>query len=226
MTDEKQDKPGGGAMDVGTTTNTDETKGESIPKSQVSIILEERLAKQAKNIRKEYEGVDVERYRALLEEDERRKTEAQEAKGEYQEIILQERQKSNKEKDQLKEQLYNEKVTNQLVNAASNLGAVNAAQVTNLLKDKVRLNDDGTVEVLDESGNAKFNAEGKTMSVKEYVEEFLNTNTHFKKATTPGGSNTVSNTGGVSKKSVDTNIDFQNAGERQKLAAKLGIKLK
>jgi hypothetical protein len=56
---------------------------------------------------------------------------------------------------------------------------VNPQQVVRLLKDQIRLNDVGEVEVLDESGSVRYNDQGSAMSVDELVGEFLQTNPHF-----------------------------------------------
>jgi len=82
-----------------------------------------------------------------------------------------------------------------LLNAASSRRAVNPQQVVRLLKDQIRLSDGGDVEIVDDSGGARYMDSGSLMTVDDLVNEFLTTNPHFVSAG-PSGSGSG---GGVGK---------------------------
>ena len=75
---------------------------------------------------------------------------------------------------------------------ASKNRAINPDQVVELLKPTLRLNETGSVEVLDKNGIARYNGKGETLTTDELVQEFLTQNPHFVSAT-PSGSGSVSN---------------------------------
>ena len=60
------------------------------------------------------------------------------------------------------------------------------------MKPTLRLNETGSVEVLDKNGIARYNGKGEALTTDELVQEFLTQNPHFVSAT-PSGSGSVSN---------------------------------
>lgn len=145
----------------------------------IDRIVKDRLSRERQKILKQYEGVDVEKYRQFVEAEERRQHEEQVKKGEFEKIL----QTTVSKKDTTIQQLQNElraiKVDGSLLNAASANKAVNPQQVARLLKDQIRLGDNGVVEVLDDSGSVRYNDQGAAMTVEELVGEFLTSNPHF-----------------------------------------------
>jgi hypothetical protein len=107
-----------------------------------------------------------------------------------------------------------------LTAVASRNNAVDAAQVTQLLKGNTRLSEDGTVEVLDSNGTPRYNDKGELLSVDEQVTEFLTANPHFVKAS-QGGSGSQGNTGGSTQKpqSVADMVDNWNNGGKEAYSA-------
>ena len=69
-----------------------------------------------------------------------------------------------------------------LLAAASELNAVHSKQVATLVSHSVKINEDGSLAVINADGVARNNDKGQPMSVKELVSEFLATNPHFVKA--------------------------------------------
>jgi len=86
-------------------------------------------------------------------------------------------------------------IDNEIVTAASNNNAIKPAQITSLLKPKMRLNDAGSVEVLGADGKVALDESGKPMAVASYVKSFLDENLHFVKAS-GGGAGSTGATGG------------------------------
>ena len=71
-----------------------------------------------------------------------------------------------------------------LLTAAAELNAINGKQVAQLVSPFIRA-ENGQYSVINAEGQTKLNGEGKPMTVKEYVGEFLTNNPHLVKA--PGG---------------------------------------
>lgn len=158
----------------------------------IDRIVKERLSRERAKIIKQYEGVDVDRYRQMLEAQEAKEQEEQVKRGEFEKIL----QTTVSKKDQAIEQLQNElkaiKVDGNLLGAASSKKAINPQQVARLLKDQIRLSTTGEVEVLDDNGTVRYNDQGNVMSVEELVGEFLNNNPHFVTAGPQGTGSTSS----------------------------------
>lgn len=157
----------------------------------IDRIVKERLARERSKILKQYEGVDVDRYRALLDAEEKKAHEEQVKRGEFEKILQSTVQKKDTMISQLQNELKAIKVDGTLLNAASSRKAINPQQVARLLKDQIRLNDSGEVEVLDESGSVRYNDRGSVMGIEDLVGEFLQTNPHFVNAG-PAGTGTQS----------------------------------
>lgn len=155
------------------------TQDKGFTQEELDRIVKERLSRERSKILKQYEGVDVDRYRQLLEAEEAKQTEEQARRGEFEKILQTTVQKKDTVISQLQKELQAIKVDGSLLNAASTRKAINPQQVVRLLKDQIRLNENGEVEVLDESGSIRYNDQGAVMTVDELVGEFLKTNAHF-----------------------------------------------
>lgn len=196
------------------TAETQETK--TFTQEDLDSIVKERLARERSKLLKKYEGVDVERYNSLIQEQEKKEQEEQAKRGEFEKILKSTVEKKDSVISNLQQELQSIKVDGNLLNAASSRKAVNPQQVVRLLKDQVRLTESGEVEVLDDSGSARYTDKGSAMSVEDLVEEFLTTNPHFKMAN-PGGTGSTSNvadTNGTPGKFDVKNLDMNNPKDR------------
>lgn len=113
----------------------------------------------------------------------------------------------------------NERVRQALLKAeVSQLNAVNAEQVMKLTNDSVIIGADGKLTVVDAEGKARFTAEGKEMTVKEFISEFLDANPHLKLAPLLRGAGSMSATSlhgtGVAK--TIKRGEFDKMGSAQK----------
>jgi len=105
---------------------------------------------------------------------------------------------------------------------AAELNAVNAEQVTALVSSALKRNEDGSVSVLNAEGQVRYNGEGKPMTVREYVKEFLESNPHLVKASgQPGGGSPGARMGSGADKAALLNLP---PIERLKAARAAGIK--
>ena len=182
----------------------------------IDRIVKERLTRERSKILKQYEGVDVDKYRQLLEAEEKKAQEEQAKRGEFEKIL----QTTVSKKDTMISQLQNElkaiKVDGSLLNAASSRKAINPQQVARLLKDNIRLNANGEVEIVDESGSVRYNDQGSHMTVEDLVGEFLSTNPHFVNAGPQGtGSQTnIAKANGILGQVDISKLDMSNPKDR------------
>ena len=103
---------------------------------------------------------------------------------------------------QQKAELKAVRIDDELLKEASNQQAIKPQQVVNLLKNKVQLSEDGKAEIIGDNNLPIFNDKAEPMSIKEYVEQFLNDNPHFKVAS-PSGAGSKSSVGGDTPKPLN-----------------------
>ena len=68
------------------TAETQETKA-GFTQEEIDRIVKERLGRERQKILKQYEGVDVEKYRALLDAEEKKAIEEQNKRGEFEKVL-------------------------------------------------------------------------------------------------------------------------------------------
>ena len=196
----------------------EENKEDSFNKSQVDDIVKERLARERRKIYKELGTEDINVAKSALQEKQEKELEIKKQRGEFDEIIKQQADKSNAEIANLKTQLEQIKINDSLLSSASKHRSNVPDQVVQLLKSNVKLNDEGKVEVLAENKQPRYNTKGELLSVDEYVQEFLTQNPHFQ-AATPSGSGSVSNVGKVDAKPFNiADLDMTNPEDRKRYA--------
>ena len=159
---------------------------------QVEEKIKERLARERRKIYKELGTEDLNTAKSALQEKEAKELEIKKQRGEFDEIMKTQADKSNSEIANLKKQLEQIKVNDSLLSSASKHKANVPDQVVQLLKSNVKLNDEGKVEILAENQQPRYNTKGELLSVDEYVQEFLTQNPHFQSAT-PSGSGSQGN---------------------------------
>jgi len=159
---------------------------------QVEDKIKERLARERRKIYKELGTEDLNTAKSALQEKEAKELEIKKQRGEFDDIIKQQAEKSNSEISNLKKQLEQIKVNDSLLSSASRHKANVPDQVVQLLKSNVKLNDEGKVEILAENQQPRYNTKGELLSVDEFVQEFLTQNPHFQSAT-PSGSGSQGN---------------------------------
>ncbi len=138
------------------------------PKEEVKVETPKQptfTQEQLDNIIKTRLEAEKNKYEKKLQEEEKQKAEIlkqkqlEEAKTKQDlEKIMQERL-SEKEKELLnyKTQIKKEKVDNSILSIANREKSINAQQVVALLKDEVRYTDDGSIEVVDNNSNVRYN---------------------------------------------------------------------
>tara|TARA_B100000242_G_C42884140_1_gene410229 strand:- start:4 stop:720 length:717 start_codon:yes stop_codon:yes gene_type:complete len=212
---------------------TTETKVEEQPKEQttetvnsntfseedVNNIVKQRLAKERASIYKKLDVEDLDTainaVRSTREAEEKQKIQ----KGEFEQILKEKSEEFNKKYTSLESELKDIKINKALLSSASKNRAINPDQVVELLKNNIKLNETGGVEIVDKNGIARYNSKGELLTTDELVNEFLTQNPHFVTAT-PSGSGSVSNVDRteLNKPLNLSDIDMNNPADRKRYA--------
>lgn len=215
---EQEQQPVGTKVDETVETNIEEEKVYNLKQSDLEKLIQKRVGHVTKNFEKKYAGIDPEQARKLLEEKENKEIEDQKARGEFEKILKEQAEKSNKEIAGLRSEIEKIKVDGALLNAASKNSAINPEQVKDLLKGNVKLTDDGKVEILAENKQPMYNKDGDLKSIDEYVKDFITDNPHFQTAT-PSGSGSKANLGKVDAKPFNiADLDMTKPEDRKQYA--------
>lgn len=190
-----------------------ETK--AFTEEQVEAIVQRRLERERSKISKKLDGIDIEEAKQLLEEKKQKEQELALQRGEFEKVMKETVSKKDSEISKLVSELQKVRIDEQLVNVASGLKAINPNEVKSLLRNSVKLNDSGNVEVVGENGTPRYNEKGDLMSVNDLVAEYLNNNPHHLSAT-PSGTGSQSGIGGDTPKPMSIkDLDMSNPEHRK-----------
>ena len=195
---------------------TKESKEEG--QALIDKTIKDRLHRQKRRTLEDLGVSDLDEAKEIIarskEAEEKRKLEA----GKFEEVRQSLVDSHKKELQKLQDELRGEKIDKQLIQSASNNRAINPNQVKDLLKDNVRLNEEGKAEILDKDGTTRYNKEGKPLTIDEFVSEFMTQNAHFQVAT-PSGSGSVGNVGKVNAQTFNlADLDMTNPDDRKRYA--------
>ena len=206
-----------------------ETQQTETPKEEVKVEAPKQntfTQEQLDNIIKSRLEAEQRKYEKKLQEEEKQKAdllkqkELEEAKTKADiEKIMQDRIKEKEEElSKYKNEIRKEKVDNSILSIASSNNAINPSQVVALLKDEVKYNDDGRIEVVDNNSNVRYNKSGQPFSLEDRVKEFLDSNPHFRKGSV-SGSGSQSAIGGKTVKPFNIQeYDHSNPEDRKAYA--------
>ena len=167
------------------------------PKEEVKVDTPKQntfTQEQLDNIIKSRLEAEKNKYEKKLQEEESQKAELlkeqqlKEAKSKADiEKIMQERlSEKDSELQKVKDQIKKEKVDNSILSIANKEKSINAQQVVALLKNEVKYNDDGRIEVVDNNSNVRYNSSGELLTIEDRVKEFLDSNPHFRQGSLSG----------------------------------------
>jgi len=194
-----------------------ESKVESkaFTEDQVEAIVQRRLDRYKKNVSTKLDGLDIDEAKKLLEEKKQKEQELALQRGEFDKVLKDTVSKKDTKISALESELQKIRIDETLVNTASQLKAINPNEVKALLRQSLKLNDSGSVEVVSETGTPRYNEKGDIMSVNELVAEYLNNNPHHVVAT-PSGSGSQSGIGGNTLKPFNIkDLDLNKAEDRK-----------
>jgi hypothetical protein len=133
-----------------------------------------------KKVAKPYEELgDIDELRTIKSAWEQKQQEEQVKRGEFEKILQDMAAKKDAEIAKRDRVIQEYKVDVPLLNTASKLRSVNPEQVKSLLRNQVRLNTEGEVEVVDPTGSVRYNDKGQAWGVEDLVQDFLTANPHF-----------------------------------------------
>ena len=155
----------------------------------------------------------------LLNYKKRQRKKAKIQKGEFEKILKEKSDESQKKLVAYNLNLRDIKVNKALLSSASRNKAINPDQVVELLKGNINLNESGNVEILDKNGIARYNSKGELLTTDELVQEFLTQNPHFVSAS-PSGSGSVSNVdrSELSKPFNLSDLNMNNPADKKRYA--------
>lgn len=182
---------------------------------QLEQIVQRRLERYKKTVSNKLDGVDLEEAKKLLQEKKDKELEIAKQRGEFDKVLKDTVSKKDSKILSLESELKRIRIDETLVNVASGLKAVKPAEVKQLLRSNVKLNEQGSVEVINEDGTPRYTDKGEPMSVNELVNEYLKNNPHHVMAT-QSGSGSQSKIGGNSPKSIKMgDLDLNNPNDRK-----------
>jgi hypothetical protein len=170
-----------------------------------------------RKIQKAYESLgSIDELKQIKEQFESKRFEEQKGKGDFENILKEMASKKDAEIQKRDQIIAQYRVDSPLLETAAKYRAVAPEQVKALLRQNIKLTQDGEVEVVDNSGNTRYKDNGDPMGVEDLVKSFLDTNPHFV-AAGPSTTQTKSSVGssGVSQQIDITKLDMSKASDRK-----------
>jgi len=199
-----------------TSLNDNQATVKTYTQKEVDDMMAKTKTAVMKKVASKYEDLgDPDTLKQIVSEHQKIQQEQQLKRGEFDRVIQELASKKDAEIQKRDRIIESFKVETPIVEAASRFRAVAPEQVKALIRNNVRLNPEGDVEVLDDKGQARYDDSGRLLSVDSYVQEFLSKNPHFVSAA-PATTNTRSNVSGNTIRKVDIkNLDMKNPEHRK-----------
>jgi hypothetical protein len=205
-------------VETGSTTDQVKVNQESaladktFTQDDVDRIITNRL----KQVERKFENINVEEYHQLKSAAEQAKEAEMMKKNQFEELLQKQKVDANTRIGKLQSELQAVHVDGALLSAASRHKAVNPDHVAALLKNNVRLNETGQVEVLDQDGNVRYDTDkASPLTVDQAVEEFLTQNNYFRTAA-PAGTGSLGNKNPSTSREVKLkDLDMKNPEHRK-----------
>jgi hypothetical protein len=161
---------------------TQEVKEMKFTQDQLDKVISSRLEAE----RRKYEKKLQEEENQKAEIIKQKQLEEAKTKQDLEKIMQDRLSEKEQELNRYKNQIKKEKVDNSILSVASSNKAISPAQVVSLLKDEVKYNDDGRIEIVDNNSNVRYNAKGELLTIEDRVKEFLDSNPHFRQGSLSG----------------------------------------
>lgn len=204
-----------GFTDTEDTAASAEGQIEQATKTFTQDEVNEIISRRVSQMKAKYSDIDVDEYKQLRAFKEQMEEESLIKKQDFESLLKKHKEKADNEIATLRSELQKIKVDGALINAASKAKALAPEQVAKLLKEQVKLESDGSVVVLDESGQPRYNDDAEPYTVDSLVEEFLSSNQFFR-AAGPSGTGSASNVADVKSNEFDlSQLDMTKAEHRE-----------
>ena len=188
-----------------------EVKEMKFTQDQLDKVISSRLEAE----RRKYEKKLQEEENSKAEIVKQRQLEEAKTKQDLEKIMQERLSEKEEELNRYKNQIKKEKVDNSILSVASLNKAISPAQVVALLKDEVKYNDDGRIEIVDNNSNVRYNSKGELLTIEDRVKEFLDSNPHFRQGSL-SGSGSQSAIGGKTVKPFNLQeLDLNKPEDRQ-----------
>ena len=192
-----------------------ETENKVFTADQLEQIVQRRLDRYKKTVSNKLDGIDIEEAKKLIQEKKDKELEIAKQRGEFDKVLKETVSKKDAKIQSLESELKRIRIDETLVNVASGMKAVKPAEVKQLLRNNVRLNEQGSVEVINEDGTPRYSEKGEPMSVNDLVAEYLKNNPHHVMAT-QSGVGSQSKIGGLAPKPIKIgDLDLSNPNDRK-----------
>lgn len=211
----------GNTEDTGTSDSTATTNqaAKTFTQDEVNAILAKTKSQLEKKFASKYEDLgDPDHVREVLSQHQKREQEQAMKRGEFDKILQELASKKDAEIQKRDRIIESFKLETPVIDAAARYRAVNPDQVKALIRNNLRLNGDGEVEVLDREGKVRYDDSGRPLSVDSFVQNWLQENPHFVSAT-PSTTSSRSNVSGTTGGKLDiAKLDMKNPEHRKQYA--------
>lgn len=206
--------------DTAATEAATENTQEQVAKTYTEEEFNSHMAGMKKSLTAKFEKQladlgDINELKSLKANAEKQQQEEAIKRGEFEQILQNMAAKHDATIQEKNKVIEEYTVNTPLLNAAAQYKAVNPNQVVQLIRNQVRLGENGNAEVVDSSGVQRYDSKGNPVTVDALVQEFLSSNPHFV-AAAPATTNTKSAVNGASLEGFDlSNLDLTKASDRQ-----------
>jgi hypothetical protein len=201
--------------EVTETTDQTNSQAKTFTQEEVNAMMAKTKTQLEKKFASKFEDLgDPEELRDIVSNYRKHQQDQQMKKGEFEKVLQDVVSKKDLEISKRDRMIEEFKVNTPILDAAARLRAVAPDQIKTLVRDRVRLNGDGEVEVTDGEGKVRYDDSGRPLSVDSYVQEFLTKNPHFVQPT-PSTTATRSNVGARADKLDITKLDMKNPEHRK-----------
>ena len=193
---------------------TEAPKEQTFTQDQLDNIIKTRLEAEKTKAQKMLDE-EAKKKEELLKEQQIKEAKS---KAEIEKIMQERLSEKEQELNRYKEQIKKEKVDNSILSIANKEKSINAQQVVALLKNEIKYNDDGRIEIVDNNSNVRYNAQGELLTIEDRVKEFLDANPHFRQGS-KSGSGSQSSIGGNTVKPFNLqDLDLTKPEDRKAYA--------
>jgi len=189
-------------------------KQQTFTQAQLDNIIKSRLDAEQKKHQRTLDDAKKAEQEAFKEKE----VKEAKSKAELEKLMQQRISEKDTEILKYKNEIKKERIDNSIMSVASKNNAINPSQVVSLLKDAIKLNDDGRVEILDNNSNIRYNEKGNLLTIEEKVKEFLQANPHFSVSGKSGTGSQSSVEGKTVKPFNIQDIDMSKPEDRAKYA--------
>lgn len=195
------------------TTETQASDSKTFTQEELNAIVTKRIAQE----QKKFEGIDLDEYKTLKQQQEKAETDRLMKREEFDKVLKTTKEKYESEVVQLRSELEKVKLDGTLKSAALRLKTANPDHVATLLRNQVKLDESGQPVVLNSDGEVRYNTDtAEPFTIDDLVNEFVSQNPYFKGAGKTG-TGSEGNSSGTEIVNFDlSQLDMTNPEDRKK----------